>query len=123
MAKKSLLTLLIVQAWDKLAPVHGNLLLIRSRPSAYVAICKGTVFVFRGLADAHTLNINCADKVPLEAEPALAVTVIEARHAITSAASSGRHKARRILVIIDEILGAIAGLGQRVAHQRCGEDQ
>lgn len=123
MADMSLLTLLIVQAWNELAPVHRNLLLIRSGPSVYVAIGKVAVFVLRGLAYAHTLDIDRADQVPLEAEPTLAVTVIQARHAITSAVSSGRHETRRILVIIDVILCAIAVLGQSGAHQRCGKDQ
>ena len=123
MAEMSLLTLLIVQAWDKLAPVHGNLLLIRSGLSVYVAIGKVAVFVLRGLAYAHALDINRADQVPLEAEPTLAVTVIQARHAITSAVGSGGHETRRILVIIDVILCAVAGLSLGGAHQRCCEDQ
>ena len=121
MAKMTLLTLLIIQAWDKFAPVHGNLLLIRSGPAVYVAIGKVAAFVLRGLAYAHALDIDRADQVPLEAEPALAVAVIQARHAITSLVGSGRHETRRILIIKDVILCAVAGLGKRGAHQRCGK--
>jgi hypothetical protein len=65
MADISLLTLLIVQAWNELAPVHRNLLLIRSGPSVYVAIGKVAVFILRGLAYAHTLDIDRAYQVPL----------------------------------------------------------
>ena len=122
MAEMSLLTLLIVQACDKLAPVHGNLLLIRSGLSVYVAIGKVAVFVLRGLAYAHTLDINRADQVPLEAEPTLVIAVIQARHAITCGCS-GRHEVRRILVIIDVILCAVAGLSKGGAHLRCGKGQ
>jgi hypothetical protein len=119
----SLLTLLIVQARNEFAPVHGNLLLIRSGLCIYVAIGKVAVFVLRSLAYAHPLNINRADQIPLEAEPTLAVTVIQARHAITSAVGSGRHETRRIFVIIDIILCAVAILGQSGAQQRCCKDK
>ena len=72
----------------------------------------------RGLAYAQALNINSADQVPLEAEPTLTVTVIQARHAITSLGRSGRNETRRIFVIIDVILCAVAGLSQGGAHKR-----
>ena len=121
MAKMPLLTLLIIQAWDKFASVQGNLLLIRSGPGFYVAISKVAAFVLRGLGYAHALDVNCADQVPLEAEPALAVAVIQARHAITSLVGSGRNETRRILIVKYVILCAVAGLGQRGAHQRCGK--